>query len=192
MAANTERDLPTTLATVASLRWSPDNEWLLASGSDGRGRSGLFRVRVRDGTVRPEVIAETAGPTGIPGDWTAGGAVVSDPDATAVAQRGDITARASATVVKAAGREWPVSNAAWLAWKQDRLLAGAGRQAFLLTTEGVTPLPWENYDGGPFSVHPDGKTIAYTTGETRSAVFVLEHILAPNPARDELDRSADR
>ena len=54
MESAAERDVPAKLAQVESLRWSPDGEWLLASGSDGKGRSGLFRVRVRDGVVRPE------------------------------------------------------------------------------------------------------------------------------------------
>jgi hypothetical protein len=49
----------------------------------------------------------------------------------------------------------------------------------LLSEEGVRSLDWKNYDGGPFSVHPDGKRIAYATGGMRSEVWVMEHVFAP-------------
>src|SRR5206468_1020120 len=75
VASGTERDLDSKLAHVESLRWSPDSEWLLASGSDGKGRSGLFRVRVKDGMVRPEVVDESADYRGVPGDWRQDGTV---------------------------------------------------------------------------------------------------------------------
>ena len=184
IAEKTERDVPTTLATIASLRWSPDGEWLLASGSDGKGRSGVFRVRAKDGLVRPEVISETADHTGIPADWNTDGTVLSDSAVSAFAQRRGVTARATATSVKAGSREWPVADATWLEWQGDHLLAAHGKQALLLTPEGVRQLSWKNYDGGPFSVHPDGKTIAYAIGETRSEVLVMEQIFAPKHPRD--------
>lgn len=184
IAAKTERDLPTTLATIASLRWSPDGEWLLASGSDGKGRSGVFKVRVKDGVVRPEAISETADHTGVPADWNSDGTVLSDSAATALAHRPNLTARAATASVKAANREWPLPNATWLEWQGNHLLAARGKHAFLLTPEGIRPLDWKDYDGGPFSVHPDGKTIAYAAGETRSEVLVMEQVFAPKHPRD--------
>ena len=180
MTTNTERDLPTTLATIAALRWSPDNQWLLAAGTDGKGRAGLFKVRVKDGTVRPESIVETADHNGIPGAWNADGTVLSDPTATAITPG----ATATATGIKAGRKQWRVTSATWLDWQGDQLLAARAKQALLLTDEGVRPLPWKNYDGGPFSVHPDGKTIAYAVGETRSEVLVLEQVFAPKHPRD--------
>jgi hypothetical protein len=176
-----ERDLPQRLATVAAVRWSPDDEWLLASGADGKGRSGLFRVRVRDGAVRTETVVEGAGHGGIPGDWQPEGEVVTGEDvhALAVSPDGKATARAFLNKVIAGGREWAVDGVTWLAWKGDSLLASRGGVALSLSDEGVRRLAWANYDGGPFSVHPRTGAVAFGVGGTRSQVWVMEHVFAP-------------
>ncbi len=185
VASGSERDLPTHLATVASVRWSPDGEWLLASGSDGKGRAGLFRVRVRDGAIRPETISENADHAGVPGDWHPSGNVVSDSNAQAVSVSpdGTITARAFKSHVKAGAQEWAVEGVTWLDWQRDRLLAAQRGAPVLLTQDGVRKLDWKDYDGGPFSVHSDGKTIAFGVGGTRSEVWVMEHAFASVDSR---------
>jgi Tol biopolymer transport system component len=176
-----ERDLPANLATVVSLRWSPDGESLLASGSDGKGRAGLFKVRVRDGAVRMEALSENADHNGLPGDWEPSGRVVSDAQASAVAvsAEGKVVARASTSRVTAGAREWAVKGVTWLDWNGTQLLAAQSGGPLLLDEAGVRHLGWKNYDGGPFSVHPDGKTIAFGAGGTRSEVWVMEHVFAP-------------
>ena len=90
----TERDLATKLAHIESIRWSPDGEWLLASGSDGKGRSGLFQVRVKDGLVKPVAIDENAGYRGLPGAWKPDTTAVTG--AVAISADGKLTATASA------------------------------------------------------------------------------------------------
>ena len=177
METGTERDLPAGLATVSAVRWSRDGEWLLASGSDGKGRAGLFRVRVRDGAVHPEAISETADHNGIPGDWQTGGVARTTASAIAVSEHG--TAEAFSARVAAGKREWLVDGVSWLEWSGSNLLASRRGTPVLLSDQGVRPLDWKNYDGGPFSVHPDGKTIAYATGGMRSEVWVMEHVFAP-------------
>ena len=184
MQSGAERDIPSTLATVASIRWSHDGEWLLASGSDGKGRAGLFKVRVRDGAVRPELISETADHAGIAGDWKASGDVLPDAEASAIAVDGARTARALRTKVIGPDREWAVEGVTWLQWSSAGLLAARGKTALLLTGQGVRQLAWKNYDGGPFSVHPDATTVAFSAGGTRSEVWVMEHVFAPVDARD--------
>jgi len=175
-----EKDVPARLATVASLRWSPDGEWLLASGSDGKGRAGLFRVRVRDGAVKTETVSERADYAGVPGAWTSEGGVELGEDAAAIAisPDGKRTARAYADKVTAAGREWNVSGVTWLEWAGDDLLAARGGKAVRLSGEGVRDLDWKGYDGGPFSVHPDGAVVAMSIGSTRPEVWVMEHVFA--------------
>jgi hypothetical protein len=176
-----ERDLPATLATIASIRWSPNGEWLLASGSDGKGRAGLFKVRVRDGALRMEAVSENADHAGVPGAWDAGGRVVSDhlAQALAVSVDGNITARALKSRVTAGEREWAVEGVTWLEWYGGRLLAARNGVPLLLGDDHMHSLEWKNYDGGPFSVHPDGKTIAFGMGGTRSEVWVMEHVFPP-------------
>ena len=180
MESGAEKDVPAKLATVASLRWSPDGEWLLASGSDGKGRSGLFRVRVRDGAVKTETVSERADYAGVPGVWTNDGGIELGEDAVAIAVSpdGKRTARAYANKVAAAGREWSVEGVTWLEWAGESLLAASGGKALLLSGEGVREMDWKGYDGGPFSVHPDGRSVALGVGATRAEVWVMEHVFA--------------
>lgn len=182
MDSGAERVLQAKLATVAALKWSPDGEWLLVSGSDGKGRSGLFRVRVRDGALRAETVDERAGPAGVPGAWQLNNTVLADASALslAVSPDGRKIARAHKSQVTAGDREWAVEGVTWLEWQGEQLLAARGRKALLLSGDGsVHELDWKNYDGGPFSVHPDGKTVAFGVGGVRWEVRVLEGVFAP-------------
>lgn len=185
MESGAERDVPASLATISSVRWSPDGEWLLASGSDGKGRAGLFRVRIRDGAVRPDTIVEGAGPAGVQGYWEPGGRVVSDANAAAIAvsPNGKGIARAVGSRVTADGREWTVDEVTWVEWRGDELLAGRPGSPVQLSETGVRLLNWKDYDGGTFSVHPDGKSIAFGIGGIRSEVWVMEHVFAPVAGR---------
>jgi len=182
MNSGMERDIPAKLAHVESMRWSPDGEWLLAAGGDGKGRSGLFRVRLRDGFVRPEAIDETAGYRGVPGDWMPDGSVVrgtAGVNALAVTRDGELVARAYEDRVEAGPQKWPIQGVSWLEWQGGNLLAARQGAAVSLSPDRSEPLAWKQYDGGPFSVHPDGRTIAFGAGGTNSEVWVLENVFAP-------------
>ena len=69
LATGQERELAPRLAHLERLRWSPDGGSLLVSGSDGKGRAGLFLVDVRDGATRP-VFSDAEAPfRGLEGAW---------------------------------------------------------------------------------------------------------------------------
>jgi Tol biopolymer transport system component len=68
-----ERELPAALAEIDRIAWSPDGASLLASGSDGKGRGGLFLVRVSDGATTPLVAERGAPYTGFEAVWAPDG-----------------------------------------------------------------------------------------------------------------------
>lgn len=71
-----ERELLPKLAHLERLRWSPDGKTLLVSGSDNKGRGGLYLVDARTGAVRP-LLAESGAPfRGFDGAWSRDGQTV--------------------------------------------------------------------------------------------------------------------
>ncbi len=74
------------LAYISRLEWSPAGDQLLAAGSDGAGRSGLFAVDPDSGAVRPLVRVPGGSPGGFSGTWGADGKWILyvDPETSAV------------------------------------------------------------------------------------------------------------
>ena len=68
-----ERELAPKLAHLERLRWSPDGRTLLVSGSDNKGRGGLFAVDAKDGTTTPMVLEAGASFRGFEGVWSKDG-----------------------------------------------------------------------------------------------------------------------
>ncbi len=71
-----ERVLMAQLAYIDRIRWSPDGKTLLASGSDGKGRGGLFAVDAATGRVRGVVREKTNRFRGFEGGWSPDGKAV--------------------------------------------------------------------------------------------------------------------
>src|SRR5690606_8514142 len=69
LESGVERELLPALAHMEQIRLSPDGASLLVSGSDGKGRSGLFIVDAKTAAVTP-VIREADAPfRGYEGVW---------------------------------------------------------------------------------------------------------------------------
>ena len=68
-----ERELLPHLAHMEQVRWSPDSASLLVSGSDGKGRAGLYIVDAHSAAVTPVVREADAPFRGYEGAWSAKG-----------------------------------------------------------------------------------------------------------------------
>lgn len=67
LATGDSAEIPTRLTFVRSMRFSPDGESVLLSGSDRRGRSGLFLHDRNSARTRPVELVEGDSLEGIPG-----------------------------------------------------------------------------------------------------------------------------
>ena len=74
-ATRQETLLVPSLAFISQLHWSPDDRRLLASGSDGRGRSGLFTVDPDTGAVEGLIRIHGGNPQGLEGVWLDNGSI---------------------------------------------------------------------------------------------------------------------
>lgn len=102
-SARQETVLTPRLAYVSQLRWSPDDSRLLASGSDGRGRSGLFAVDPDSGAVTGLVRNHGGDPRGLEGGWLGDDSLVYIQADRSRIVRLDLDAREEETVFEAEG-----------------------------------------------------------------------------------------
>jgi Tol biopolymer transport system component len=81
-----ERELQPKLAHLERLRWSPDGDSLLVSGSDNKGRAGLYIVNAKSAAVIPVVAEPGAAFRGFEGVWSKNGKSI-------IYIHGDVTVR---------------------------------------------------------------------------------------------------
>jgi Tol biopolymer transport system component len=195
-----ERELPAKLAHIERVRWSRDGRSVLVSGSDSKGRGGLYSVDVRTGALTPVVTEPGAPFRGFEGVWSrdslvyihgetevrAGKATLlkgaglrhlaASPDGqfVAVCQGEDVL------IVPATGgepRKVSLPNVNELEWGA-RLVAGSGANLWEIpaAADGGPPrkleAPGNRLPG--FSLHPDGKHVAVTAGRSSSEIRTLK------------------
>jgi Tol biopolymer transport system component len=197
---NEERELAAKLAHIERVRWSPDGRSLLVSGSDSKGRGGLYSVDVKSGALSPVVVEAGASFRGFEGVWSTDGKALfyidgdnelrmrdkmllagnglrnltASPDGRSLAlcQGNDIVILATDGRVI---RRVPIVDVNELEWGA-RLIAGIGADLWDIPMDGSAPQKLAsagNRQPG-FSLHPDGKQIAVTAGRLTSEVRVLK------------------
>jgi dipeptidyl aminopeptidase/acylaminoacyl peptidase len=195
-----ERELNPKLAHIERVRWSPDGRALLVSGSDGKGRAGLFEVDAITGSGRVLVAEPGTGARGLEGVWSAdrkylyylhGGtelrrraagtgqeAVIhTGKDLCCLTASGDRVAFVedkNTVVAEGTKRNVPIDHLRDLEWGAD-LIADDGADLWLLPRSGAAPIRREmpgNRQPG-FSLHPDGRTIAITAGKSLSEIRAI-------------------
>ena len=196
---NEERELAAKLAHIERVRWSPDSGSLLISGSDSKGRGGLFGVEVKTGVLTPIVVEAGASFRGFEGVWSKGGKslfylhgdselragdkvllsgkglrnLTASPDGRSIA----VCEGGSIVILGVDGRitrRVPMANVSELEWG-TRLIAATGADLWEIPVDGAPrklESPGNRQPG--FSLHPDGKQIAVTAGRISSDVRVLK------------------
>jgi dipeptidyl aminopeptidase/acylaminoacyl peptidase len=195
-----EGELTVKLAHIERVRWSPDGRSLLVSGSDNKGRGGLYSVNRKSGDLAPLVVEAGASFRGFEGVWSADGKAIfyinedselRSRDATILAGKdlrnltispnGSSLAVCEGDFIVIVGingnplRRVPLPGVNELQWG-ERLVAGRGSELWEIPEDDSAPRKLEsagNRQAG-FSLHPDGKRIAVTAGRITSDVRVLK------------------
>ena len=235
-----ERELSTELSyeiccPPSRLQWSPDARFLLATGSDSRGRGGLYRIDVRSGQVAPIVQGSDVSfrPQGV---WSTDGKAIFYSRDRGIWRR-DLGTNEETEIYRrpadspnGSGRNLALSpDGQWLAFGDRRVVmvipstggearelvrlqqggeegsvsglewARDGRYLLLSIGEdsgesfGVTPELWRipaeggepekvglrTHEWATVAIHPDGRQIAFTAGEPKREVWVMENFLPP-------------
>lgn len=132
------------LAYLERIRWSPDGKWLLAQGSDGKSRVGLFQVDAQSGETTPVVRERSTNFRGFEGDWSRDGQAVfyvyQDPADEFSIRRLEIASYEEKTLHKSSGK-FPIHD---LALSPDgQTLAFATKDALLDQAEVLLVIPVE-------------------------------------------------
>jgi Tol biopolymer transport system component len=193
-----ERELAPKLAHIERVRWSPDGQSLLVSGSDSKGRGGLYSVDVKNGALSAVVVQPGASFRGFEGVWAKdrlfyirGNSELRTRDTTLLSGKGLRNLAASPdgkslavcegndiVIVDTGGRlirRVSMPEVKELEWG-TRLIAGIGADLWNIPVDGSAPQELKspgNRQAG-FSLHPDGKRIALTAGRVSSEVRVLK------------------
>ena len=147
-----ERELAPKLARMDAPHWTPDGKALLVRGTDRLGREGLYKVDTETaGVVRVEQPVEANG-------CSPAKAVLCGTELRVGAERYETT----------------LAKPTELAWapQRDAIFVGDGSRLVRIPLDH-SPVQKVDTPSG-FSIHPNGRTIAFTAGSTNSEVWALK------------------
>jgi Tol biopolymer transport system component len=134
------------LAYLERIRWSPDGQELLVSGSDRSARRGLFRISVETGAASPVIREGASTYRGLEGVWSDGGKAILYIHQDAIRLR-ELGTAADRQLYQGAGlHELALSpDGQWLAFvstgDRDALLVSKLGQAISLSTRQLSSVP---------------------------------------------------
>jgi Tol biopolymer transport system component len=142
-----EREVAPKLAHIERVRWAPDGLSLLVSGSDNKGRAGVYRVDARTAAIEPVVEEAGAGFRGFDGVWAKDGASVFYLHEGTELRRRHVSSGREATLYRAAGLHGIVRS------PDGRAVAVRGENVIVLVPtrsgevrripfDGVTEVAW--------------------------------------------------
>lgn len=192
------RPVPVKLAHMESLAWTHDGKALLISGSDGKGRGGLFRVELESGKLAP-VDAQAEAPfkgylaaDTKSGMWVAREGKIWRDGKVVYEAKGEVSALAAgegmvAAIdkgslrildggnVRAVGERTDWSGAAW---SGDRLIAVAGDELWLISADGSESRRLARAAAPIGAVSAGARGIAFSAGKARSEIWVIDGLLS--------------
>lgn len=143
-----ERVLTPKLAHIERVRWAPDGRRLLASGSDGKGRGGIFLVDASSSAVQPLVASGGAPYRGYPAVWSQDGSSVYYLYGETELREHRIHGGASTALLQAHGLQHLAispDGKQIAVWSKDgvlRIVPAAGGETRSLRVDGLTELEW--------------------------------------------------
>src|SRR5262249_27560028 len=177
-----ERELAPKLAHIERARWSRDGKSLLASGSDNKGRGGVWAVDLRTAELKAVAVEAGAPFTGFEAVWSkdvcyirgdevrSGGSTLyrgerlrrlaASPDGTWLAV-GSSEMIALVPLAGGAARSISFDGLTELEWGRE-LIAGKGAELWRIPTGdgALARIDAPGNRSGVFSLHPDGERIA--------------------------------
>jgi Tol biopolymer transport system component len=189
LSGDAETELAVRMAHIERIAWRADSAALLLSGSDGRGRGGLFQYDFATQQTRP-LAAAIGGPyKGFPAASTkdavfhldantvhnsqTGEPIYQGREVKAIAPLGDHLAVLDANAIRipAIHQEWILEGASDLAASKDALYAVVNGQLLRLARPAKYDLPGNAQPG--ISISPDGKTVALAAGREREQIWSI-------------------
>jgi Tol biopolymer transport system component len=165
LSSDTETEQPVKMAHIERVQWRGDGQALYLSGSDGKGRGGIFEFDLATKRTKP-VVAEIGGPPKGYEFYAQGAGFVYRDRGSFKNESGQPAIITGMPANTEGITEWLPAKQSLYGIRDNRLLRfdAGGAKEF--------PLPGNRQPGS--SISPDGKTIAITAGRESQEIWTLD------------------